>query len=184
MKTIHLLIVLFALSSVSAAGQKSISAGLGFVGESINAHGIVLEIERDKLYSEGASLPTRLNLIFQNTEDYFTSSIDIHKGFRRNFSSGFVFEQSVGFGYIIKSYKEKSYWYRGELGENIPHGNKPVGSVLPSVTIGAGYNFSTDKGGYDYLWIRPKVYWELASRTLNTPYFSVQAGFTHTIKTK
>ena len=55
---------------------------------------------------------------------------------------------------------------------------------MPSVTAGAGYNFSKNDDGADLIWVRPKIYWDLGFRGLNLPYWALQIGFTHTFKTK
>ncbi len=164
--------------------QSLLNAGIGYLGEGITSPGVVLEVEFEKRFTDDFSLPWRGDLGYQNTRDYHAFTVDIHKGFRKYWKSGFFAEQSLGAGIIVKSFKTDAYWYRDEFAYAIAHGNKMVWGFMPSVTLGAGYNFSKDSQASNLLWIRPKIYWDLGFRGLNLPYFALQAGFTHTFKIK
>ena len=165
-------------------GQSLLNAGIGYFGEGVTSPGVVLEVEFEKMLTDDFSLPWRGDLGYQNTMDYHAFNIDIHKGFRKYWNSGFFVEQSLGAGIILKSFKTDEYWYTDEFANSIAHGNQMVWGFMPSVTLGAGYNFSKDSQAANLLWIRPKVYWDLGFRGLNLPFFALQVGFTHTFKTK
>jgi hypothetical protein len=177
------LLIIAALAGIHLAleAQTHLNGGIGYYGENVTHPGMVLEFEYERYLSEGFSLPLRANLGFHINPDYSAFTLDVHKGFRKYFKSGIFLEQSVGVGIIVKSYKG-NYWFVDEYMQNIPHGNKPVLGFMPSVTLGAGYNLSKDKGGSDLIWVRPKIYWDLGFRGLHLPYAALQIGFTHTIK--
>ena len=184
MKTTQILILFFALLAQGLRGQNTFSAGMGYTGEGVKAHGIVLELEKSMVFTTGLSSPLRLDVRFLADENYYATSIDIHKGFRMQFRSGVVLEQAIGLGYAVKTYRTDSYWYIDEYAFSVAHGGRPVGGFMPSVTFGAGYNLSQEQGKLDLFWVRPKVYWDLGMRGLIAPYFSMQIGYTHSFKTK
>lgn len=167
----------------NAHAQSRFSAGIGYYGENATHPGVVLELETEKLFTDNFSLPLRVDLGFHSNPGYNAFTVDLHKGFRKYFKSGLFIEQSVGAGLIAKSYKT-DLWFRDDYGSVVAHGNGTVLGFMPSVTAGAGYNFSKGNEGVDLVWIRPKVYWDLVTRSLHLPYWALQIGFTHTFKTK
>ena len=167
----------------TASSQSRLNGGIGYYGENVSHPGAVLEIEHEPFFAEGFSLPLRADVGFHINPDYNAYTMDVHKGFRKYFKTGFFLEQSIGVGVIAKSYKTH-YFYMDEYAQSIAHGNGPVWGFMPSVTAGAGYNLSKGKEGTDLVWIRPKVYWDLGFRALYLPYWALQIGFTHTFKSK
>jgi hypothetical protein len=181
-KSLLILLALLGLQ-IHAEAQTRLNAGIGYFGENLTNPGFVMEFEYEKMHTDDFSLPLRGDLGYHSTPDYHAFTIDIHKGFRKYFESGLFLEQSVGVGVITKSYKS-DYWYIDKYLIPIPHGNQAVLGFMPSVTAGAGYNFSKNDEGADLIWVRPKIYWDLGFRGLNLPYWALQIGFTHTFKTK
>lgn len=187
MKTIRIIIIAGMLLTGIISGAKAqslLNAGIGYLGEGITSPGVVLEIELEKRFTGDFSLPWRGDAGYYNHADYHAFTIDLHKGFRKYWKSGLFIEQSLGAGIIAKSFKTEEYWYIDDYANSIPHGNHAIWGFMPSVTLGAGYNFSRDDQKVNLLWIRPKVFWDLGFRGLNLPYFALQAGYTHTFKTK
>jgi hypothetical protein len=183
MKRYLIILTFMAGVHLAAFAQTHLNGGIGYYGESVTNPGVILEFEYERYFSEGFSLPLRADIGFHINPEYNAYTIDIHKGFRKYFKSGLFLEQSLGVGVIAKGYKT-DYWYSDEYAHSIPHGNTTVWGFMPSVTLGAGYNFSKDKEGSDLIWIRPKVYWDLGFRGLYLPYTALQIGYTHTFKTK
>jgi hypothetical protein len=184
MKQILLILAIATGIQSLVAAQTRLNAGIGYYGENVANPGFVLEFEIEKHHSALFSLPLRGNLGYHSNPDYHAFTLDIHKGFRKYFSSGLFLEQSVGAGLITKSFKEADYWYADKYMTSIAHGNKPTWGFMPSVTVGAGYNLAAKNEASRLLWIRPKVYWDLGFRGLELPYFALQLGYTHTFKTK
>ncbi|MGW8314931.1 MAG: hypothetical protein ACWGNV_04965 [Bacteroidales bacterium] len=187
MKSIRIIILGgLLLAGICSPGrtQSLLNAGIGYFGEGLTSPGVVLEVEYEKRLTDDFSLPWRGDVGYHNTPDYHAFIVDIHKGFRKYWNSGLFVEQSVGAGIITKSFKEEDYWYRDTYANSIPHGNHMIWGFMPSVTLGAGYNLSKGNQISDLLWIRPKIYWDLGFRGLHLPYFALQAGYTHTFKSK
>lgn len=182
MKKYILIIIAIAGFAAGANAQTHLNVGLGYYAESIENPGLILEFEYEKMRSETFSLPIRGNIGFHSTPGFNAMTFDLHTGFRKYFNSGLFLEQSVGFGIIAKRFKTEGPWYIDKYSVSIPHGHNIVRGYMPSVTIGAGYNFSKNKGGKDILWIRPKVYWDLGFRGLYLPYYALQLGFSHNFK--
>ena len=183
MKKIFLILFTIAGIQIHVLAQSRLNGGIGYFGEKLSHPGFVLEFEYENMHTEDFSLPVRGNLGYHSNPDYNAFTIDIHKGFRKYFVSGFIVEQSVGVGVIAKKYKG-DYWYNDQYFNSVPHGYTTVWGFMPSVTAGLGYNLSKEKEGVDLLWIRPKVYWDLGFRGLHLPYWALQIGFTHTFKIK
>lgn len=171
-----------AQSQQTESPSSKLRVGGAYFGENFVRPGFVLEFEYEKIYTPVFSLPLRANLGYQVNNDYHAFFLDVHKGFRKYFRSGLFLEQSVGAGLILKSYRTEM-WYNDEYFNNVPHGNKPVLGIMPSVTVGGGVDLSREKDGSGLLWIRPKIYWDLGFRQLHQPYFALQLGYTHTFKT-
>jgi hypothetical protein len=184
MKKILVILIILTGIHIQTNAQTRINAGIGYYGESITNPGFVLEFESEKMLRDDFSLPLRGDLGYHSNPDFNAITIDIHKGFRKYFGSGLFLEQSVGIGFITKSFKEANYWYSDKHANSIPHGNKAILGFMPSVTAGIGYNFPKNKDGADLIWIRPKVYWDLGFRGFHLPYWALQIGYTHTFKTK
>ena len=183
MKKIVFMLVALAGIQLSTSAQSNLNAGIGYYGENMTHPGVILEFEYEHFTADGFSLPLRADLGFHHHPDYNAFTLDVHKGFRKYFKTGLFLEQSIGVGVILKSFQDE-YWYIDDYMQSIPHGNHPVWGFMPSVTAGAGYNFSKNKEGSDLIWIRPKIYWDLGFRGLELPYWALQIGFTHTFKTK
>lgn len=71
---------------------------------------------------------------------------------------------------LRRLWKCPEVWRQGRMG------------MTPSVTLGVGYNLTAKKGTQNMIWIRPKIYWNLAFTSLDTPYAQVQFGFTKNFK--
>lgn len=184
MKHIFTLLILILGITLTGFSQKQLNLGAGYYGENGINPGVVLGLELEKFLSEEFSLPLRGDLGYHRNPEYHAVTLDIHKGYRRYFSGGLIIEQSLGIGLIRKTFTNSNYQFKDNRGAVIFHGNKPVTGIMPSVTVGVGYDFSANKDHSAMLWVRPKVYWDLAYRPLNLPNAALQIGFTKTIKKK
>ena len=109
--------------------------------------------------------------------------MDIHKGFRKYYKSGLVLEQSIGVGLGATFYTLESIWYTEKHGGSFRYYDGANWGIMPSVTAGIGYNLSKKDGTNHFIWVRPKIYWNLGIRGLHLPYAALQIGYTHHIKT-
>lgn len=177
MKNTLALLALFACV-FPALSQKQLNIGAGIT----LSPGVVVEFEKEKQFTENFSLPLRANLGFFMRDDYNALTVDIHKGFRQYFNSGLFTEQWLGIGGIASFYKVEGIWYYDDFGNVIAFREGANWGIMPSVTLGAGYNLSNDKETKKMIWVRPKIYWNLGFRSFNLPYASLQVGYTFTIK--
>lgn len=176
--------IIFLLLFSQTFAQTDINVGVGYYGENLTSPGVVLEFEFEKFHSEYLSLPTRADLGFFIAPDYNAYTLDFHQGFRQYFKSGLFVEQFIGLGFIATTYNLESIWYIDDYGNPIRYKDGLNIGFMPSVTVGVGYNLSENGGNKNLIWIRPKVYWNFLIRGLNTPYWALQVGYTHTLKTK
>ena len=170
--------------AVQLQAQSRLNLGGGYYGENITSPGIVLEFEYEKFFTEDLSLPLRADLVFFTTPEYNALVVDIHKGFRKYFKSGISIEQSVGIGLISSFYTLESIWFVDKYGNSVLYSEGANLGVMPSVTIGVGYNLTPGKSKTNTIWLRPKVYWNLGVRGFNLPYAAIQVGYTYNLKSK
>ncbi|MFC2090360.1 hypothetical protein ACFLT1_06245 [Bacteroidota bacterium] len=179
------LAIIFAMTlGIFAHGnaQTNVSLGGGISGSSLSSAGFLFEAEFDKVYSEEFSRPLQLHTGFYNDKEgnnvLFT---DLHRGYRLTFQNGLFLEQSFGIGVMLTSYKEHPY-YNAENG-NI--GFFPSGKgwdLVPSVTLGAGYNIDWKNGAKGSIWCKPKIFWKIPFDNPAQPKFALQLGYSHKIK--
>jgi len=184
MKRIIIILIAAAGFTAVSSAQSNLNAGLGYLWPHQGSFGMVAEFEYERYFSESFSLPLRTDLGYYITPDYHTLFLEVHKGFRKYFKSGFFAEQSIGIGVLSNFYTLESIWYYDDFGNTTRYNDGLNLGITPSVTLGIGYNLTHDKGTQNLLWIRPKAYWNLGFRGLNLPYFAMQIGYSHTFKTK
>ncbi len=181
-KLIFLILLIAGVASQSTA-QNKLNLGVGYFGENGINPGALIEFEYEKFFTEDFSLPLRADFGYHVNSDFHAFTFDIHKGFRKYYKSGLMIEQSIGFGIIAKRFMS-DYFFMDKYAAVSVHGNKVNIGLMPSITSGIGYDFSSEKDHSAFLWIRPKVYLDLSYRALNLPYAALQIGFTKTLKTK
>lgn len=164
--------------------QTKLNLGGAYYGEAISNPGLMLEFEIEKFYTESFSLPLQIDLGYFTTSDYDVLFLDLHKGFRKYFKSAFFVEQSFGLGVMSTFYDVESIFYLDKYSNSIRYNKGANISIMPSVSLGLGYNLTKNSETQNLIWLRPKIYWNLGFRGLHQPYTAVQAGFTHTFKTK
>lgn len=182
--TTFLLVILMFSFAYSGIAQTKMHLGAGYFGDGRSKQGGVLEYEYEKYFSEQFSLPLRADLGFFVNPDYRVLFFDIHKGFRKYFDSGLYLEQSIGIGITSSFYTLESIWYEDEYQGMFRYKEGANWGFAPSITLGAGYQFSKNKEKQHSIWLRPKIYWNLGVRGLHLPYAALQVGYTYHINTK
>ena len=129
------LLISFLLSP--ALGQQHLNMSAGLFAEAGRHPGLVLGFELDPGHHSTFSLPLRVDLTYYKDPDYHAFMLDLHKGFRKSFASGFFLEQSVGIGLIAKSFQTEQ-WYIDEYVNGISHGGALSWGLMPSLTAGLG----------------------------------------------
>jgi len=186
MKTsIIIFVCTIALALQTYAQQTNYNLGAGYFGNTLTYPGVVLEFESERVFSDKAALPVRVDLGFYAHSRYNNGLfLDMNFGFRRYFRSGFFLEESIGFG-IIETFLNSDGAF--EVDENgtvteVSTANQP--DFMPSVTVGMGYNLTKNSGNRNLIWLRPKIYWQVPHKTSSLFQPALQLGFTHTIAIK
>lgn len=186
MKT-YIIIWILSLAMVfqSHAQQNRLNLGGGYFGQTLTYPGLVLEIESERVFSEKAALPIRLDLGFYVHERYNSGLfLDLNFGFRRYFNSGFYLEESMGFG-ILETFLNSDGTYEVDPDGNVSQttsANPP--DFMPSLTLGLGYDLTKNSEKRNMIWIRPKLSWQIPHKTSSQYFVALQIGFTHTIAIK
>lgn len=175
MKKSILLCFLMLAVTLTLRSQNRYNLGVGVT----YSPGLLLELEMENPINENLSLPLRGDVGFFFTEDYNALTFEVHKGFRQYGKSRFFFEQSMGIGAMAAFYKVESIWYYDDFGNVIRYKDGANWGIMPSVSVGCGYKMGGEESSASYLWIRPKVYWNLGFRGLNLPYSAIQIGYSH-----
>lgn len=182
MKKLTLALIIL-ISAYNVYSQVQYNTGIGFHYEGEVSKGMILVFEYEKFFTNDFSLPLKTDLGLFLGPDYNNITAEVQKGFRKYFSSSIFIEHMFGIGAMITSYKT-DIWYIDKYDHSIAHGNKPVLNFVPSLSLGAGCNITPNKNQSNFIWVRPKAYWKIGFRGLHLPYLAIQAGFTHTFKTK
>ncbi len=183
MKNKVMITVLLLFCTVPNFAQTKTNIGSGYYGHMGTHPGIVLEIEKEQMFSEKASLPVRIDLGFYvHKRNHNGLFVDVNYGFRRYYISGFFLEESIGFGILFSSLNSDGVYEVDDNGvvSEVSGINQP--DLMPSVTLGIGYNLSKNSDSKNLLWLRPKLAWQFPYKlsSLYTP--CLQIGFTHTIR--
>jgi len=169
-----------ALLSNMTFAQTTQRVGGGYFGHTVTHPGIVLEYELEKHYSEKASTPLRVNLgFYSHPRNHVGLFLDLNYGVRRTFASGLFVEQSIGVGVLETILNGEGVYETGEDGTvgKVSRWNSP--DLMPSITLGLGYNLTRHSEKKNLIWIRPKISWQFPHKTTATFHPAVQVGFTH-----
>jgi hypothetical protein len=172
------------IPGISTFGQyKNINLSGGYFGEVITHPGIVAGIEKEHAFTSNISMLTRLDLGFYNhPRNHAAVFLDISRGSRRYLNNGIFFEQFLGIGTMAEYYNE-DVWHIDNNGNAVEVSRFGNFNFMPSVTLGTGYRFQSDRKKQQLLWLRPRIFWQLPFNNLALPHFALLAGYTFTIKT-
>ena len=170
MKKCNVLLFLL-LQSIWLLSQVEWNAGIGLIVDNESSIGVTLDVERNHKLSTSFSLPLKAQLGWSSNEDFRMFSLEVHKGFRRTFLSGIYFEQWLGLGIAGRVYTLDDIWYYDKKGYEIRYKDGLNFDFSPSTSMGLGYEFQMTSGAVSRFWVRPKVFWNFSSRSLNAPFF-------------
>ena len=185
MKKIFWLSILMLSVFGTTYAQTNFNIGGGYFGQTITHPGVVLEFEVEKMYSQKASLPLRIDVgFYSHPRNHNGLFLDLNIGFRRYYKSGLFLEESIGIG-ILETILNSDGVYEvdkeGSVSETSRF-NEP--DFMPSVTIGIGYNLSKNSEKQSLIWFRPKIFWQYPHKTSSTFNPVIQFGFTKTLSVK
>ncbi|MFC2090365.1 hypothetical protein ACFLT1_06270 [Bacteroidota bacterium] len=182
---LYILAIIIMAFSTTIKAQTNINIGGGYHGHFLTHPGAVLEIESERVFSEKASLPIRLDVgLYSHPRNHTGLFMDLNFGYRKYLKSGFFFEESVGIG-VLQSFLNSDDVYEVDESGNMSESSRamPI-DLLPSITLGLGYNLSKDGTNRNLIWMRPKIAWQIPHKISSLYHISLQIGFTHTINTK
>ena len=181
-KTTGILLIMLFLISFSSEVLPQMNAGVGYFGETGVYPGVVLEIEREPFHTPRFSTPFRADLgFYTHPRSHHALFLDVHQGIRRSFSNGLMVESSVGVG-VMLSFMPETVYTVDDSGNVSTTSKMQNPDLMPSVTLGIGYDLNKDPVKRDLIWIRPKIFWQYPYNSLALPHLALQIGFTHTIK--
>lgn len=179
MKNIALVAVLLGCLIGNAVAQSNLKAGLGYFGHTVSHPGGVLEVEWEQTFSERASLPLRLDVgYYHHPRNHNGLFLDAHVGLRQYTRSGFFWEESIGIGILQTMLNgEDGVFTVGEEGtvERASALNEP--DLMPSLTLGLGFDLTHKQEKRTLIWLRPKLYWQYPQKLTSVYHVAVQAGF-------
>lgn len=172
--------IILAGISLHTNAQSLLNGGIGYFGETGVYPGVVLELEYETYRSEHLSTISRATAgYYAHPRSHSALFMDIQQGLRRTFNSGIIIESSIGLGVMLSYYNEEVYKLT-ESGEFEETSRVARPDLMPSITLGLGYDFSNDKEYRRMAWVRPKMFWQYPYNTLALPHLSLQIGYTHT----
>lgn len=185
MKKRNVLIALFIGLTSLCFAQKKLNVGLGYFGETLSYPGVVGELEYEKVYTEKFSIPLKANIgFYSHPRSHNAMFLDVHEGLRRYFRQGkWYAEQHIGIGLMASFYNEE-VWHVDEGGRARTISNFGNIDFMPSVSFGLGYNLTPNRESSNYIWIRPKIFWQLPYNNLALPHLAFQIGYSYNLANK
>ncbi len=174
--------LLLLLSATNLTAQKALNLGLGYFGETATHPGLVAHLELEKPQSKKVSTIFRGDIgAYVHARNHTGVFMDVHTGLRRYHASGIFTEQYLGLGTLLSFYNGDGVFQRDENG-NIRRASAFANlDIMPSVTLGVGYNLSKNSDSANLIYFRPKVFWQLPFNNLALPHLALQVGFIHRI---
>ena len=185
MKKIFLIsILLVSLFSVTYS-QTNLNIGGGYFGHTVTHPGVVVEFELEKMYSEKASIPIRMDMgFYSHPRNHNGLFLDLNIGFRRYYKSGLFLEESIGVGVLQRILNADGVFEVDAEGNVTEVSRFDAPDFMPSLTLGIGYNLTKNKETQNLIWLRPKIFWQYPHKTSSTFNPAVQVGFTHELSGK
>ncbi len=180
-----LLASILLLISLSANAQTKLNLGGGYFGENITYPGMIAEFEYEKFHTGKFSTPLKIDIGFYNhPRSHSALLIDLHEGFRMyTKNQRWYFEQSIGLGAMLSFYNE-DIWHVDETGNVARVSSFANVDFMPSVTFGCGFNLTPNNETAHFIWIRPKLFWQLPYNNLATVHTALMIGYSYNLKTK
>jgi hypothetical protein len=138
--------LLIAATGLQAQSPASFNVGIGYFADNITHPGVVGQLELERHFGGGVSVPSSASLAVHKTPDYYAMTLSVHTGFRKYLAAGLFIEQSIGIGVVANVFTVDSIWYIDRFGAGFRYSNGPNFGIVPSVTVGAGIDLGGDSG--------------------------------------
>ena len=180
MKNIFLIIALLITGINLSFSQTNKNVGAGYFGHTGTHPGVVLEYEIEKMYSKKASLPIRADIgVYSHPRNHVGLFVDLNVGFRRYFKSGIFLEESIGIGALGTFLNSDGVFKVDDIG-NVSDGSRFIAvDLMPSLTLGIGFDLTKNRDRKTLIWLRPKIFWQYPHKTTSTFHPAIQLGLTY-----
>ncbi|MDX1446574.1 hypothetical protein [Lishizhenia sp.] len=183
MKRIVYSLTLCVMFLAQAQAQVQQNVGVGYFGNTVTYPGLVLEYGLEKMFTAQASLPLRLDVGFYHHKRYNTGVFaDVNLGFRRYYASGLFLEESIGVGWMSTFVASDEVFSINDAGELEEASRYASTDVMPSITLGIGYDLTRKSAAKHLIWLRPKIFWQFPHKTTSFYSVALQVGYTYHLK--
>lgn len=178
----YAIIALLLSVTISIHAQSDINLGGGYFGHTLSHPGVVLEAEIVSTMSTNAALLARAGLgIYTHPRHDVGAFLEVDYGIRRQFQSGLFLEETIGLGVLASWLNSDGVYAVADDGTVAAAGRRNPVDLMPSVSVGIGYNYVDSSSVSNLIWVRPKLYWRFPHKRTSTFVPVIQVGITRTI---
>jgi hypothetical protein len=162
----------------STRRENKLKISAGYFGETLSHLGVILGIEHCPYGNDRYQFLWGTNIggyvhVRNNTSIFIRE----HWGQRITFKSGVFIDQFIGLGYLhhfSSGGKIFDILPNGAV-VNIPNSGRPM--IMPSVSVGTGYNIMRSTGINLQIYFRPELFWKAPFNGYYLTHFALNAGF-------
>lgn len=177
------------LTSVTACGQSNdlpkTKFTLSYFGETVSHPGLNVGIEQYPFQSHKYQLIVASNMgAYVHIRNNTSLFLRVQSGQRVTFGSGVFFDHFMGLGYL------HHFTHGGDNYEVLPNGaivktsNTGRSMIMPSVAIGAGYDFSKKTKWQMSYFVRPELFWKAPFNGYYLTHLALNTGFVFKLNKK
>lgn len=180
MKRTLLLLSLLLLSASLFSGDKQYKNEkhplvISYFGEMVLNPGIVVGTEFDIIKTKRHDFFYTINLgSYIHPKNHIPVFLNSELGYRHNFNFGLSLDTMLGVGYFHRFVDGKVYHEKD--GEIVEKPNLGMPKVMPTFSLGAGYNFSRKFGKPFSLFFKAQAFGEYPYNNYIMPHFVLQLG--------
>jgi hypothetical protein len=156
---------------------------MGYYGETITHPGFFAGYEHNTMPQSRYQLFLTFTLggyVHKRNHTGLFSEIGI--GQRLNFRSGLLLEQSFGIGYLHTLLNGGPVYEVKDNGGVSKSSNPGRSHLMPSVSLGFGWNVARSEELPLLLFVRPKAFWQYPFNGYALPHLALQAGVTKVVR--
>jgi hypothetical protein len=174
----------YALQAQQAQQKTGRSAvTVGYFGETITHPGFFAGYEHNIMPQSRYQLFLTLTLGgYVHRRNHTGLFSEVGLGQRLNFRSGLLLEQSIGIGYLGTFLNGGPVYEVNDNGAVSKSSNPGRSHLMPSVSLGFGWNVARQEELPLLLFVRPKVFWQYPFNNYALPHLALQAGVTKVIR--
>jgi hypothetical protein len=151
----------------------------GYFGEVVTHPGAVIGVERYLFTNQKFRFILAGNLGgYVHPRNHSAMFVNVQSGQRITFRSGLFLDQFLGLGYL-HTFLHDGDLYQADVFGNIqktPNTGRP--HVMPSVSVGTGWDLSKGHTGQLLVYVRPQVFWQFPFNNYALVHFALQTGIT------